>query len=79
MQLNLSHIGKAIKIIRLEKDMKQNDFSNRTGMSAGFICQIESGKRTPTVEKIIVIANALDVPASQIFLKAESYAQLQTQ
>lgn len=73
--VSLTHLGKAIKIIRMEKDIKQNVFSETTGMSAGFICQIESGKRTPTVEKLFVIANALGVQPSEIFLKAEGYAK----
>lgn len=73
--VSLTHLGKAIKIIRLEKDIKQNTFSEKTGMSAGFICQIESGKRTATVEKIILIAKALGVQPSELFLKAEQYAE----
>lgn len=73
--VSLTHLGKAIKIIRLEKDIKQNTFSEKTGMSSGFICQIESGKRTPTVKKIFLIAEALGVQPSELFLKAEQYAE----
>ena len=76
--ISLTHLGKAIKILRLENDVKQNVFSEKTGLSAGFICQIENGKRNPSAEKIFLIASALGIQPSEIFLKAEQYAQLQT-
>jgi transcriptional regulator with XRE-family HTH domain len=76
--VSLAHLGKAIKILRLENDVKQNVFSEMTGLSAAFICQIEKGKCNPSADKIFLIANALGVQPSEIFLKAEQYAQLQT-
>ena len=75
--VSLFHLGKAIKILRLEKDVKQNDFSDKTGLSAGFICQIEKGKRNPATDKIFLIADALGVLPSELFQKAEHYAQQQ--
>lgn len=54
-------IGNNIKKIRLEKNIKQKELAQKLNVSASMIAQYESGERTPKLETVRKIAEALGV------------------
>lgn len=54
--------------IRTSKNMTLEDLSERTGISAGYLCHLEKGTRkNPSVQIMEAIANALDKTVVEIF------------
>ena len=54
--------------IRTSKNMTLEDLSERTGISAGYLCHLEKGTRkNPSVQIMEAIANALDKNVVEIF------------
>ena len=54
--------GKAIKTIRSIKDISQTELSEKAQLSKSYISKIESGQSVPTLDKLEMVAGALDVP-----------------
>lgn len=54
--------GKAIKTLRSLRDMSQTDLSEKAQVSKSFLSKIEGGSGTPGLDKLEMIAEALDVP-----------------
>ena len=61
--MDLSTIGKNIKNYRKQLNISQKQLAVRAGLSKAYICKIENGSKTPSLESFIKIANALRVPA----------------
>lgn len=59
-------IGLNMRRFRIEKNLRQEDIAERTGLSANYIGMIERGEKIPSLEKFIDICNALQVSADQI-------------
>lgn len=54
--------------IRTSKNMTLEDLSERTGISAGYLCHLEKGTRkNPSVQIMEAIASALDKTVVEIF------------
>ena len=60
-------IGKRIKECREKLGLTQEQFSEKTGLSTNYISTVERGAAFPRCEKLILILNALEVPANAIF------------
>ena len=60
-----------IKQRREELNMSQEELSLKSGVSRSIISELESGKRVEntTIETIVKISSALDMPIQKIFLK----------
>lgn len=58
--LNAKEIGKRIKEKQTEKNYKQKDLIEKTGISKGAISNYCSGARIPETESILKISFALD-------------------
>ncbi len=59
----LRHIfGLKLKEIRQQKDITYNELSTKSGLSVSYLNEIESGKKYPKGDKILKLANALEVP-----------------
>lgn len=66
------NLGKAIKICRIERDMKQKELASLAGISISYLSLLERGKRDPNLSTIQKITSALNVPFSiLVFLEAE--------
>jgi transcriptional regulator with XRE-family HTH domain len=63
----LDHVVMRIKGIRLEKRLSQMEVSLRSGLSQGFITDIELGKKQPSVLTLLRIADALGVNPADFF------------
>lgn len=60
-------IGEKIREIRLEKGIKINEVSQKTGFTSSFISQFERNLTQGSVSSIQKIANALDINVSKLF------------
>lgn len=58
-----------IKYYRLEKGILLSELSDKTGLSAGYLCHLENGGRNnPSFNVMSKIANALNKNITEIFL-----------
>jgi transcriptional regulator with XRE-family HTH domain len=64
-------IGEAFRIVRVFNDMTQQELAEKLGISAGYLSQIESNKRTPTLETIKDFSKFFGIPASSLIFFSE--------
>ena len=60
-------VGKRIALIRLRTNKSQEKLAGDVGMSASYLCQLERGRRNPTVKKLLRISAALNVDIGEFF------------
>ena len=66
------NLGKAIKLCRVQKNMRQSQLAALAGISVSYLSLLEQGKRDPNFSIIQSIAKGMDIPVSIIvFLGAE--------
>lgn len=58
--------GLKIKQIRTAKDLSLFKLSKITGLSKSYLNEIEKGKKYPKTDKIILLAEAFDVPYDEL-------------
>jgi transcriptional regulator with XRE-family HTH domain len=68
-------VGENIRRIRQEKGLTQEEFALMSGLSQGYINQLESGKRKFTQKTLTAIAEALYLPLSVFFKEEEEKQQ----
>lgn len=54
-------IGVKLRQLRKQRDYSLRMLAKKTGLSHSFICDIEHGRCNPSIEKLGIIAKALDV------------------
>lgn len=59
-------IGKNIKHIRTAKKLSRKKLSELSGLSAGYIEEIESNKKTPTIESLLKISAVFQLTVSEL-------------
>ncbi len=64
----LEKVYKNIKMLRNKKGYSQMRFAELTGLSEDYISLIENGKRTPSLKRLITIAEVLDVEPYQLLM-----------
>ncbi len=57
-------IGQRIRKVRLEQGIKQKDLARRIGISQGALTNFELGRRKISLEWMLRIARALEVPVA---------------
>ena len=62
--------GRALKTLREVRQLKQKDLADRAALDAGYVSQIESGKKVPSTTALEAIAQALGVPMHLLMLFA---------
>lgn len=62
-------VGKNLKKIRADKEFTQEEVALRSGLSQGYINQLESGRRMFTQKSLEQIADALNVSIADFFRK----------
>ena len=65
-----------LKKIRSEKGISQQELAKKIGVSQTAIYQWEKGTRTPKIDAIAKLANALAVPPIQLFTVEENGEQI---
>jgi len=64
-------IGDAIRFFRQRAGLKQEALAVRLGTDANTISRFERGQKRPSIERLLAIAEALEVPCSDFFLFME--------
>jgi transcriptional regulator with XRE-family HTH domain len=64
-------IGSTIRSIRKRKNITISQICQETGLSQGFMSQVETNKTSPSISTLETIANALKVPLAYFLLKKE--------
>lgn len=64
-------LGTRIRQTRTQKGITLQDLSDRSGLSKGFICQLENDKSTPSLQALEKLASGLNVPIAFLFLTPE--------
>ena len=65
--VELRHIfGLKLREIRLEKGITYQALSQDSGLSVSYLSEIESGKKYPKGDKILLLASSLDVPYDEL-------------
>ena len=65
--------GKAVRAIRQNKKISQEELGELCGLHRTYISDIELGKRNVSLENIDKIAHALQVKKSELFIEVEQY------
>jgi len=64
-------IGSAIRAIRKRKKITIAQICAETGLSQGFMSQVETNKTSPSIATLDNIANALNVPLTYLLMKKD--------
>lgn len=59
--------GKSVQALRKEKGLTQEDLAEEVGVDRSYMGFIERGEKNPTLDKVMKIADALDVDAGELF------------
>ena len=62
--INCNTLGKSIRTRRKELGYTQTDIAEATGLSASFISNVETGKETAEIGKILFLINTLGMDMS---------------
>ena len=65
--------GKAVRAIRQNKKISQEELGDLCGLHRTYISDIELGKRNVSLENIDKIAHALQMKKSELFIEVEQY------
>ena len=68
---NARHFGNVIQRMRNERGWSVNDFGKATGMHPDYLRLLERGLNVPSLNTILTIAEAFDVPAGTLLAPIE--------
>jgi transcriptional regulator with XRE-family HTH domain len=63
----LADLGRALRELRLERGLSQEQLSFESGIHRNYIGGIERGERRPSVVTVAELADALGVPLAELF------------
>lgn len=63
--------GKVIKLMRLNKEMTQQELAEEADLSIRYVIAIEKGEKNPTLDVLYSLAKALDTSPSMIWKEVE--------
>ena len=64
--MKMNTIGANIRKCRLSKKIRQEDLAEKADISVNYVGMIERGEKTPSLETLIAILNALGVSADVV-------------
>jgi transcriptional regulator with XRE-family HTH domain len=65
-------LGEALRSLRLEIKLSQEELGARAGLDRTYIGGIERGERNPSVESLLRVLKELETTPSELFRRAES-------
>ncbi len=68
----MSDLGAKIREKRLEKQMSIKDMAEKTGLTSGFISQVERNQTEPSITSLRKISQALEVPVFNFFIDEQN-------
>jgi transcriptional regulator with XRE-family HTH domain len=69
-------IGSTIKLCRGQRGFSQGELAERAGLSVSYLSLIEQGKRTPNLEILEDITDALRIPLNILVFLASDKSEL---
>jgi transcriptional regulator with XRE-family HTH domain len=63
--------GRALREFRVEREISQERLALNAGVDRTFVSGIERGERNPTLATLLRLVGALDLPLSELALRAE--------
>ena len=68
MPVNNNKLGKRVRYYREFRGMTQDELGREANISRDFIVKMEGGKRLPSLDTVVDVANALKVSADQLLV-----------
>ncbi len=65
-------LNEALRLIRVFHDLNQKDLADKLEISNSYLSEIESGKKTPTLEVIERYSEVFNMPSSSILFFSEN-------
>jgi transcriptional regulator with XRE-family HTH domain len=75
IQEQMNYVTRKIREIRQNKRVSQMELSLRSGLAQGFIAEVELGKKQPSVQTLLRIAQALEVNPVDFFPAPEAQSR----
>lgn len=69
---NTLHFGGLLRERRRALDLTLNDVSARTGLTKGFLSDVERDKTSPSVASLVSLCDALDLPIGELFSASQN-------
>ncbi len=70
---SLAAFGRAVREIRVDHGLSQEQLGARSGVNRTFVGGLERGERNPTYETLIKVAGGLDVDLAELVGLADRY------
>jgi transcriptional regulator with XRE-family HTH domain len=64
----------ALRLVRVFHDINQSQLADKLGISRSYLSEIESGKKTPSIELIDKYGNVFNLPPSSLLYFSEQLA-----
>lgn len=68
-------LSEALRLMRVFHDLKQQELAEKLGMSKSYLSELESGKKTPSMEVVQRYSELFDIPASSILFFSENLSE----
>ena len=66
-------LGMRIRFLRKQKKMSIEDLALECGINRNYLCDLENGKRNPTLRILEKIANGLEISISELTKGLQSF------
>ena len=67
------NLGNTIKNVRVKLGISQKDLAEKCKMSPAYLWEIENNEKEPSIGKLKIIANALNMPLPVLFFLSFDY------
>lgn len=67
-------LNEALRLVRVFHDISQAKLAEKLGISKSYLSEIESGKKSPTLELLDKYKDVFDIPVSSLLLFSETIA-----
>lgn len=68
-------LANVLRILRIAEDLTISELSERASLTSSYICDVESGKRRPSLDTLKKFAEGLQIPYSTICVFDEEQSQ----
>ena len=68
----VEELGQAIKRVRMQRGLTQHELAMRTNTSTKFISNVENGKDTAQLGKVLLLIRVLDMGTQLVDLRAKA-------
>lgn len=62
----LKKFGKNVKIERIKKDLTQEQFAEKLGVSTNYLACVENGRQNMSLGKVLELANAFEIDIEKL-------------